>query len=289
MNKFADEIKKCTLSYNEVFLTDAVISKLQPNNIQKATDNASLVKAYYFTYNVNGDKISGYIVHKKGIVKKSPVIIYNRGGTGDFGIVKPGNIFDRIASIVRMGYVVIGSNYPGNTLSEGKDEHGGESDKHSVIRLYDIINALSICDANRVGMYGESRGGIVTYQCIQSVDWIKACLTVGSVNNLRRSIILRPEMKKVYAQCFNINDENELDRRSVIKNISKINPTTNICVLHGSSDQKVSPLDALELGKSLQENRINYSLHILSGGNHMLSNYEDELNTYIDTWFSKYL
>lgn len=289
MNTFINELKKTTLSTKEVFLTSEILERIPSEQRQQAITNAKLVRAYFFTYSVNGIEVSGFAAHLRHVAKKQPVVVFNRGGTADFGIVKPGNLFTRIAEIVQMGYVVVGSNYPGNSLSQGVDEHGGQSDKEAVIKLYDIIRSTALCDETRIGMYGESRGGMLAYQCIQSVDWIKACVTVGAVTNLWRSIGFRPEMKKVYSTCFDISSQKEFALRSAVKNVSKFSSHSNLCILHGAADQKVSPLDALELGQVLCEAGINYSLHIFSGGNHTLSNREDALYVHIGNWFREYL
>lgn len=58
------------------------------------------------------------------IIKPLPCVIYNRGGTADFGLIKKGFLFTELADIARKGYAVIGSQYPGNSLSEGRDERG---------------------------------------------------------------------------------------------------------------------------------------------------------------------
>ena len=102
---------------------------------------------------------------------RAPTIVYNRGGSGEFGAIRIGWLFTgTIAALARAGYIVIASQYSGVAGGEGVDEMGG-SDLQDVLNLHKIIKGLSFCDAKRIGMYGFSRGGIMTYRALREVRW----------------------------------------------------------------------------------------------------------------------
>jgi len=246
------------------------------------------IDAFTFTYESSGTKVAGFLIAPKKRASKLPIIIYNRGGTEDFGLVTNGMLFTELAALAECGYIVLGTQYPGNQLSEGIDERGGESDVSSVLRLYDLINNLDIADNNKIGMYGISRGGMMTYLCLSRVTWIKAALTVGGQTNLDRSQKDRPEMIPIYEKHFG-NTSTARENRSVVKWVEKLNKSTPLCLLHGRADDRVNVRDALELAEQLNVFKHPYELHILLNGDHSLKNVQKERDHIIREWFDSYL
>lgn len=282
-----DELRKYTSNVKKVELTDDIKHKLS-NFSNIASELTRYIDVYTFIYNSDGINVAGFLAVPKKYDYKLPVIIFNRGGTGDFGLVTHGLLLTRIAKLAKQGYLVIGSQYPGNMLSEGHDERGGVSDIKSVLNLHLIIINLPFADSNNIGMYGESRGGMMTYICMARVNWIKTVLIVGGQTNLDRSAIDRPEMNEVYKKHFKNNQQNR-DKRSVVKWVDKLNKSTSLCLIHGSSDKRVNVLESLELAEKLSEINYPYSLHILNGGDHMLNNLQNERDDIIVKWLEKYL
>lgn len=246
------------------------------------------VNVFTFTYSINGKRIAGFLISSKKGHEKQPVIIFNRGGTSDFGLVTKGRLFTELAQFAQWGYIIVGSQYPGNSLSEGVDERGGKSDVESVLHLYDLIKALDNADENKIGMYGESRGGMMTYLCLKEVDWIRAALTVGGLSNLERSLKYRPEMAGLYEKHFN-NTTKAKNARSVVKWPNKLNKRTPLCLLHGAADNRVSVLDTLELAEKLTHTNHPFSLHIFENGNHSLKNVREQRDMIVKDWFDRYL
>jgi len=81
------------------------------------------VETHRIKYGSGGLKIGGYLVIPKDIEGKLPVIIYNRGGNRNYGLIdKNLNHLEYLAS---NGYIVLASQYRGNIYSEGRDEYGG--------------------------------------------------------------------------------------------------------------------------------------------------------------------
>jgi dipeptidyl aminopeptidase/acylaminoacyl peptidase len=256
--------------------------------LDEAKRNEKDITAFLFTYDVKGFKTTGFIITPKKIDESMPVIIFNRGGTGDFGLIPHGQYFTKIATMAKWGYIIIGSYYPGNSFSEGKDERGGESDILSVTKLYNLISYLDNTDENNIAMYGESRGGMMTYLCMQYVPWIKAAVTVGGLTNLKRSLEDRPEMEQIFEDSFG-NTKDGIIARSAVKWTDRLNTSTPLCLIHGGADEVVNPLDALEMATNLQKNNHPYSLHIIQNANHGLTNFTEDRNRYAREWFKKYL
>jgi len=122
-----------------------------------------------FTYQVDGFTIEGfYLKPKQSIHKKLPVIIYNRGGNGNYGAAPFYTKVGKLAELAKQGFIVIGSQYRGSSLSilnNGEDEFGG-SDVNDVLALTKVIEELSEADTSRVGMYVWLAGAVVVCKLI---------------------------------------------------------------------------------------------------------------------------
>ena len=286
-DNLAEQIRRWAVAVSQESVTPLMVERLGKFSAV-ALESEKETDVFTYIYESDGAKVAGFLVAPKNRNKKLPVIIFNRGGTADYGLVPKGRLFTRFAHLASWGYIIIGTQYPGNALSEGSDERGGPSDVNSVLRLYDLIKLLDGADENNIGMYGESRGGMMTYLCMKQVAWIKVALTVGGLANLERSLEYRPEMVEVYEKHFG-NTTEAKNARSVVKWADKLNKTTPLCLLHGAADDKVNIRDALELAKKLDETHHPFSLHILNDGDHGLMNVHKERDGLIQNWFERYL
>ena len=167
-------------------------------------------------YSSDGLKIGGLLVQPK-VPGKYPCIIYNRGGNRDFGNLTLGTALIRMGKIASKGYVVIASNYRGNSQSEGEEEFGGK-DVNDVLNLIDVLPEIENADPEKIGMFGWSRGGMMTYLALKQSDKIDVACVGGARSDL--TIIDRPNMESnVYAELipnYKENKEIELKKRSAI-------------------------------------------------------------------------
>jgi dipeptidyl aminopeptidase/acylaminoacyl peptidase len=249
------------------------------------------IEIYRITYLSDGLKIKGLLVKpkKKG---KYPCIIYNRGGNRDFGSLKIAHGAISLGQIAKEGYVVIASQYRGNGGSEGQEEFGGK-DVNDITILTEVLKEIEVADTNRIGMYGWSRGGMMTYIALTKTDKIKAVVVGGALSNAFSNIKDRPEMEsKVMAELIPNYDNNknaELEKRSAIKWVDKFPKDVPILVLHGNSDWRVKPEQSLNLALEFEKNRVPYRLIMFEGGDHGISEHKKEVNEQVIKWFDKYL
>ncbi|MGB3076412.1 MAG: CocE/NonD family hydrolase, partial [Chitinophagales bacterium] len=132
---------------------------------------------FSITYLSDGLKVKGYLaVPKKA--GKYPAIIYNRGGNREFGALTDGQLIRFLALTAGWGYVCIASQYRGNGGSEGKEEFGGK-EVNDILNLIPCLSAIDKADTSRIGMWGWSRGGMMTYLALTKTNKIKAAI-VGS-------------------------------------------------------------------------------------------------------------
>ena len=253
------------------------------------------VDMYEITYLSDGLKIQAFaaIPKKEG---KHPVIIYNRGGNRDFGALQlfrgkakyPAALY--FSKMANEGYVVIGCNYRGCGESEGDDEFGGK-DVNDVVNLIEVIKELPEADKTKIGMYGWSRGGMMTYLTLPRTNQIKAAVVGGAPAD--KTIIDRPNMEtNVYAELipnYWENKEEELKNRSAYYFADQFPKDVPLLILHGNADWRVKSSNSLKLAMELDKHRVPYRLKIYEGGDHGLREFRDEVDYEVMTWFKRFL
>lgn len=290
MNKILKNKK--FISVKEIHFTPELKRKLRgvfgDKKAKRAEEISKKVAGFQFTYLSDKNRVSGLLsVPKSHAGKKLPCIIYNRGGYKDFSVLKHSAVFNNMGRFSAEGYVVIASQYSGNSLSEGKDEYGGE-EVNDIISLYGVLKTMSFVDMKKVGMYGGSRGGMMTFLVLKKVKWIKAICVKSGLYSLIRNAQSRPEMKKVFKEAFG-GSKKEMIKRSVEYWADKLPKNIPILMLHGGSDLRVNPVEALETSKKFIEFKIPHRFILFEGAEHFLTKFSDEEDTMIISWFERYL
>ena len=246
-----------------------------------------------FTYQVDGNDVYGYIIKPKTNEKKLPILIYNRGGNGNFGGVVFGSMMFNLFPIANEGFVIIGSQYRGTFTKNSSvhDEFGGK-DVNDVIALLDYIPSIEGVDAQRIGMYGASRGGMQTHLALKQTNNIKAIATIAGATDLLQELNFRPAMEKVYTKRIPDYDKNkvaELEKRSVLKWVNELSPNIPILLLHGEDDKRVSVKNSIDLADALTKNSIPHKLVVYPNDNHGLMKNKVKVNKELVDWFQEYL
>jgi dipeptidyl aminopeptidase/acylaminoacyl peptidase len=255
---------------------------------EEALQNSKNVVAKKIVYKSGGHKVVGFIVEPKNPVSgKLPCIIYNRGGTGEFGAIDSASLFLPLARMAQWGYVVIATQYSGNGGSEGADEFGGK-DLEDVLNLYKVLQTYPLADATKIGMYGGSRGGMMLYLALTKVKWIKAAVSVYGLANLVRGAKERPGMNDTMKKMFG-GSLAEKKKRSAVFWAHLFPKKTPLLLMHGLADWRVSPLDSLDLSRELYKYQIPHRLVLFEGNDHGLTENRKESNEMIKKWFDDYL
>ena len=248
------------------------------------------VDTYKINYISDGLNIEGFIARPTQYkpTTKLPAIIYCRGGNQSFGTISDYQlkIMNRLAT---KGFVVLASQLRGNMYSEGVDEFGGK-DVNDILKLIDIAQDLDFVDAQNIHVFGISRGGMNTYQVSKLSDAINSIAIVGSPTSLFRLSKFRPRMYTKVMQPLlgdSLAKRKEYEERSAVFWHNKLNEPT--LILHGSEDSKVEVEEAQILRDSFaKSNKKDFQFKIFEGGNHSLSNFEEERNELISNWFKKH-
>jgi len=282
------EIKNLPLIKNVELLKpgDNLKEKLNPVLFKEVLANDKLINVYKIIYKSNGHNVIGFIIEpKRG--KNLPCIIWNRGGSLDFGSIKTGQLFLDLARYAKNGYLVIASQYSGSSGSEGQDQFGGE-DIFDVLNLYKIIKKYSRADAKKVGMYGWSRGGMMTLLALSKVSWIKAAVIGGALTDQIRAAKWRKGWREHQKKMFG-GSRAEQVKRSALYWVDKLPKKTPLLIMHGASDWRVNPLDSINLAEKLQEQKKPYRLIVFEGDDHSLTKNKEEADRLSLDWFNRFL
>ncbi len=234
-------------------------------------------------------KLRGFLFEpkKKGIY---PVLIYNRGGNGDFGVVDPNFLAEYLSKIANKGYVIIGSQLRGTSFTEGQDEFGGK-DVNDVLSLLDIIDQLPNVDKNRIGVFGWSRGVMTNFLMLKKTNRIKTNIAIAGQADLLDN--KRKDMFEVFREripnytkdsVFALKSRSSLSAIDSIKN----KELTNF-IIQGNKDDKVPVENAFKLYSKLNTKNFTTRLLIYENENHGLEHVTTNLIQEIIDWLKKYL
>jgi dipeptidyl aminopeptidase/acylaminoacyl peptidase len=216
-----------------------------------------------------------------------PAIIYNRGSyvAGDLApAFAP--LFRRLG---QAGFVVLAPQYRGSDGGEGVDEMGG-ADVDDVMNATALAGALGQIDTTRLFMYGESRGGMMTYQAMRRGVAIRAAATVGAFTDLNAMVQADTNLLAVARQIWPDYDSNRdqlIETRSAVRWAEELK--TPLLLLHGGADRQVSPKHSLALAERLQSLNRPYELQVWAGGSHTLGARSMERDDEVIAWFRRHL
>jgi dipeptidyl aminopeptidase/acylaminoacyl peptidase len=248
------------------------------------------VEATEITYMSGGLRVKGYMVEPKGD-GPYPCVIVNRGGNREFSALTPRIVALLMARIASWGYVVVGSQYRGNAGGEGVEEFGG-ADVDDVLNLVPLLESRPKADAMRLGMFGASRGGMMTYLALARSDRFRAAVIRAGASDLLSTRADRPEMDSLFVELipgYDGKNEEPLIERSAVRWAGKLPKSTPILLLHGTADWRVDPHEGLDMARALLDAERPFRLVLLEGGDHRLSEHRQEADRQTRMWFDRYV
>jgi dipeptidyl aminopeptidase/acylaminoacyl peptidase len=249
------------------------------------------VEVLSITYLSDGLEVKGYLAMPTA-GENLPCVIFNRGGNREFGAISDEQAAKTLGKIASWGYVVVASQYRGNAGGEGREEFGG-ADVNDVLNLIPLLESLPRADATRIGMFGWSRGGMMTYIALTRTNRIAAAIVGAGIVDLFDSVERRPEMEaNVYLELipdYVDNRETALETRSAIRWPEELSKTTPILLLHGSADWRVHPTQALHMAMALYESEHPFRFVFFEGGDHGLTEHQEEVDRLVQDWLDRYV
>ena len=281
-------IKKKEVDWRQTPIAGKIMKR---GKLKKGYEFVDSIDVFSIVYESDGLMVTGFMVTPKKS-DQYPCVIYNRGGNRDFGQLLVGTALVYFGKIAAQGYVVIGSNYRGNSNSEGQEEFGGK-DVNDVLNLVPALAQIKKADTSRIGLLGVSRGGMMTYLAMKKSCQFKAAIVIGGLSDLQIMKEQRPDMEShVFAQLIpNYTDSipSAIHSRSANQWVNKFCKTTNLLILHGDQDERCHPSMAQTLHESLKNINFPHQYYAYKKGNHGLRSYQEHMFESIYQWLDKYV
>jgi dipeptidyl aminopeptidase/acylaminoacyl peptidase len=279
------------LSKEPLKLSEDVIHKidsLEPH----FKDNLNTVNLYRIIYLSNGLKVVGFMAEPKK-QGRYPCIIANRGGRWNFGLWKPFTIAFYLGRMASWGYVAVASQYRGSSDgSEGKDEFGGK-DLNDIFNLLPVLENTPVADTSRIGMYGESRGGMMTFLAMKRSCRFKGVAVVAGMSDALDAIRMRPELENTTYRAsipdYDAKRDGALKERSAIYWPDKMCKTTPLLLMHGSGDSRLDANQSIQLVKKLYEFKHPVRFILYEGADHLITQFESDMLSQCRRHFDYYV
>jgi dipeptidyl aminopeptidase/acylaminoacyl peptidase len=251
-----------------------------------------------FVYKVGDVPVRGFMLKPKQISGKTPVVIYNRGGNGKYGELLFGSVMHELMPIAEQGFVILASNYRGQhnwgkatVMNAGFDEFGG-AELEDVKALVPIAQGMKDADANRMAMWGHSRGGMMTYMLAKSMPELKTIVVGAGPTDLAKELEIRPEMENVFKgriPYYKINKTVALQQRSVLFWPEKLPADLPILIQHGDKDKHVPVTSSELLSMKLKALQHPHKLLIYPGADHGFRPVQAKARQDRINWLKQYL
>jgi len=222
------------------------------------------------------------------ISEKHGLVVYNRGGSRDYGKLTLLNVLRSMVPFVRAGYLVFGSNYRGNAGSEGVEEFGGR-DVGDVLRLLEIARAHPAFDGKNAFMVGHSRGGMMTHMALREGAQVNAAVAIAGIADARKLVEYPNLLTHVLIPLvphFASHRQAVLEARSAVLWPEAI--TVPMLLLHGDNDKDVHVSDSTALNDAIKACGGISDLVIYQGGSHALIRNWDDVVARSLAWMETY-
>ena len=283
--------------------TNGIIVNREPVALKKPA--AATVKKLYseqvlnetivekITYLSDGLRINGYLA-RPSQAGPYPVLIWNRGGSGNKGALDNLTAYLILASTAAWGYVVLGTQYRGNKGSEGVEDWGGE-DINDALNLIEVAKNIPEADPDLIAVEGASRGGITTYMALTRYSDFKCAIVHAGITDVARLCEQKEDFRKYLNRLFkNLCDEDKqekLKERSAVAFADRLPRQVPILLLHGLKDTVVPAEQSELLAEKLKKLDIPHKLILLEEGTHVAlkdGTYR-EIDGYRRDWLEKHL
>ena len=271
---------------------------VQTTDVERETDKASYEAAINdsrfeflkLKYLSDGLKVVAYLYKPKQINgRKFPAIIFNRPSSVR-GDIAPELIplFHRFAG---EGFVVLAPLLRQSDGGEGRDEIGG-ADINDLMNIIPLARSLGFVDMEKLFMYGESRGGMMTYQAIKKDFPVKAAAVVGAFTDLQELIDSHPQqypiaMLRQLWPNYEARKTEISQSRSAISWPDRLN--VPLLIMHGGGDGSVNTQHSLLLAQELQKLGRVYELVVYAEDDHTLTKNREDRDRRVINWFKRYL
>jgi dipeptidyl aminopeptidase/acylaminoacyl peptidase len=240
------------------------------------------------TYESAGRDVYAYVYAPAAKPERPlPAVVFNRGSyvwkefAGEYLAT-----FHRLASA---GFVVVAPMLRGSGGASGRDELGG-ADLEDLMNAAGLLRQLPYVNTGAVFMYGESRGGMMTYQAIRDAYPMRAAAVYGALTDLGELAAPGGKFEKAALMIWPDYEQRKVElsrRRSALQWPEQF--SVPVLIMHGGSDTDVPPAQSLALAAKLQQLGKPYELVIRAGANHVLTQWRVQRDAHAVEWFRRHM
>jgi dipeptidyl aminopeptidase/acylaminoacyl peptidase len=234
-------------------------------------------------YKSEGLRVVGFVVRPE-TPGPHPVMIYLRGGSGEFGKIENVTLLTLLA-FADAGFVVVATQYRGVDGGEGVHEMGGR-ELADVFNLRALAKTLPEANVDKLFLYGGSRGGMEGLLALRKGLAVRAAAFRAPMTDARAALAHRPDLAKpwkMFVLDFETDREAALDRLSAIKHVDAL--TAPILLLAGRQDWRVEVKTTEALAAALAARKRDHKLVIYEREEHQLAFHRTEWIGEVIAWF----
>ena len=277
--------KSTILSREEIKLNESQNKMIASGWGKKILENTITNR---ITYLSDGLKVTGYISYPINNAQKYPVVVWNRGGYQNKGVIDQFTARGMFGQIANWGYVVLASQYRGNSYSEGKDEAGGK-DVNDIVNLISVADEFKFADTSKLGIEGWSRGGMMSYLTLLKKINFKCVVLIGAISDFKNYVMSSENRVSVFKTMLGEDGfEKKLEERSALNFVKNL-PKIPYLIMHGKSDETIPFEQSVKIAEKFSEMNYNHQLKLFENGDHYLKKHRKEVDELRKNWFGKYL
>ncbi len=251
----------------------SLVRMLEDNKALKSKlGNLALSKKEFITFDVNGNKLNGWIMKPANFnsTKKYPVYMTLYGGPGHNEVVDAWDnsdyMFHQLLS--QKGYIVAcveprGTLYRGAAFKKSTYLQLGKLETEDLISSAKVLQGYPYVDANRIGVMGWSYGGFMASLAItKGADVFKMAVAVAPVTNWRN-------YDNIYTERFMRTPKENADGYDANSPVNFVQLMKGkFLLIHGAADDNVHYQNSMELINAMVKADKQFDLFIYPNKNH---------------------
>ena len=251
----------------------SLVLMLEDNKVLKSKlGNLALSKKEFITFDVNGNKLNGWIMKPANFnsTKKYPVYMTLYGGPGHNEVVDAWDNSDYMFHqlLTQKGYIVVcveprGTLYRGAAFKKSTYLQLGKLETEDLIASAKELQGYPYVDANRIGVMGWSYGGFMASLAItKGADVFKMAIAVAPVTNWRN-------YDNIYTERFMRTPKENPDGYDANSPVNFVKLMKGkFLLIHGSADDNVHYQNSMELVNAMVKADKQFDLFIYPNRNH---------------------
>ena len=251
----------------------SLVRMLEDNKVLKSKlGNLALSKKEFITFDVNGNKLNGWIMKPANFnsSKKYPVYMTLYGGPGHNEVVDAWDNSDYMFHqlLTQKGYIVAcveprGTLYRGAAFKKSTYLQLGKLETEDLIASAKELQGYPYVDANRIGVMGWSYGGFMASLAItKGADVFKMAIAVAPVTNWRN-------YDNIYTERFMRTPKENAEGYDANSPVNYVNLMKGkFLLVHGAADDNVHYQNSMELINALVKADKQFDLFIYPNRNH---------------------